>query len=123
MNTPREDWVLDLAALLSMPLFVLGIGLGLFLFVFFSFAPSVLGPLDQPLPNGLWGVAVVLISFSILFTSGALIGGMLWIIVMSRVLPKPTMYKWLTYGPQIRPLLALNLRLLHRMYAGRPGSR
>ncbi len=109
----------DLAALLSALVFVLAIGSSLFLFVFLALAPSVLGPLDQPLPNGLWAAVLVLISFGFLFTAGALIGGILWIIVMSRFLPKRTMYKWLTYGPQIRPLLALNLRLLDRMYAGR----
>jgi hypothetical protein len=119
MNLAREESVRDAAALLSALVFVLAAGLGLFLLVFLAFAPSVLGPLDQPLPNGLWGAVLVLITFGLLFTAGALVGGMLWIIVMSRFLPKPTMYKWLTYGPQIGPFLALNLRLLDRMYAGR----
>jgi uncharacterized BrkB/YihY/UPF0761 family membrane protein len=119
VNVERQEALKDLAALVSILIFVLGVGLGLFLVVFFGLAPSVLGPLDQPLPNGLWGAAAVLLTSSILFAVGGLMGGALWIIVMSRFLPKRTMHKWLTYGPQIRPILALNLRLLDRMYAGR----
>ncbi len=115
MDTDREDAMRDLAALLSALVFTLGPGLALFLGAFYTVGPLMLGPLDQPVGTlkaiGLFG------AFVVLFCIGAFIGGMLWLVVMSRFLPKHTMHKWLTYGPQIQPLLKLNLRLLDSLYA------
>jgi len=88
--------------------------LGLFLLVFYAYAPGLLGSLDQPIDNRL--VIPVFLAFVVIFTVGAVLGGTAWIMVMSRFLPKPTMHKWLTYGPQIKPLLSLNLRLLDHVY-------
>jgi hypothetical protein len=114
----RTDTNRDLIALLSMLVFVLGCGLGSFLLVFYTFGPSLFGPLDQPIGSG-FGVVALLLLFTVTFLIGGVLGGAAWIMVMSRLLPRDTMYKWLTYGPQIKPLLSLNLRLLRRAFEGR----
>jgi hypothetical protein len=114
----RAETHRDLIALLSMVAFVLAFGLGLFLLVFYTFGPSLFGPLDRPIGNGFMVVALLLV-FTVSFLVGGVLGGIAWIMVMCRLLPKDTMYKWLTYGPQIKPLLSLNLRLLRLAFKGR----
>jgi membrane associated rhomboid family serine protease len=116
MAENRREALQDLSALLSVLVFVLGSGICLFLLMFYTVLPSVVGPLDQPIPN-LVLIIPSLLAFAIVFAAGGLVGGTLWLVVMSRFLPKRTMHKWLTYGPQIRPLLKLNLRLLDALYA------
>jgi hypothetical protein len=115
MSDGRREHLQDLAALLSVLVFVLGAGIGLFLLAFYTVAPSVLGPLDQPIGNPLLIVPFLAV-FVIVLGIGGFFGGTLWLIVMSQFLPKRTMHKWLTYGPQIPPLLRLNLRLLEALY-------
>ena len=121
MTENRCEALQDLSALLSVLVFVLGSGIGSFLLMFYTVAPSVVGPLDQPIPNPVL-VIPFLLAFAIVFAAGGLVGGTLWLVVMSRFLPKHTMHKWLTYGPQIRPLLKLNLRLLDALYAKNEGA-
>jgi hypothetical protein len=58
----------------------------------------------------------MLAAFIVIFCVGSFIGGILWILIMTRFLPKRTMHKWLTYGHQIQPLLKLSLRLLDFLY-------
>lgn len=115
MDDTRREALRDLVALLSVACFVLSAGLGLFLLVFYTVAPGILGPFDQPIENRLLAIPFLL-AFVVIFTVGGFFGGTLWVLVMSCFLPKPTMYKWLTYGPQIKPLLKLNLRLLEAIY-------
>jgi hypothetical protein len=113
----RSDIYRDLIAQLSMLVFVLGFGVGSFLLAFVTFGPTLFGPLDRPI--GGFGAAAVLFLFIVTFLLGSLIGGTAWIVVMSRWLPRETMHKWLTYGPQLKPLTALNLRLLRRAFERR----
>jgi hypothetical protein len=116
MDEDRRDALRDLAALLTALVFTLGPGLALFLGAFYTVGPLVLGPLDQPIAHPLHAIALFG-AFIILFCIGAFVGGTLWLVLMSRFLPKKTMHKWVTYGPQIRPVLRLNLRLLDALYA------
>ena len=116
MDEDRRDALRDLVALFTGFVFTVPPGLGLFLVVFYTAGPLILGPLDQPLGSPFMVVGIFGL-FGILLFIGGFIGSMFWIVVMSRFLPKQTMYKWITYGPQIRPLLKLYLRLLDSLYA------
>ena len=116
MDADRLDARKDLMALLSALFFVLGAGIGICLLVFYTVGPLLLGPLDQPVGSPALAIAFIA-ALLLLLAAGCFIGGALWLIVMSRVLPKPTLHKWLTYGPQIPALLRLNLRLLDSLYS------
>ena len=116
MDEQRRDALRDLAALLTALVFTLGPALGLFLVVFYTLGPLVLGPLDQPIGSPIWALGIFGV-FVFLLCVGGFLGGTLWLVVMPRFLPKHTMHKWVTYGPQIKPLLKLNLRLLDALYA------
>jgi hypothetical protein len=110
------DTLRDFAAILTALIFTLVPGLSLCLAVFYSVGPLIWRPLD---PVGLHGAIGMPLAFIVLFYVGALIGGTLWLVIMSRFLPKHTMHRWLIYGPQIKPLLKLNLRLLDFLYRKR----
>jgi hypothetical protein len=116
MDSTRHEAIQDLVAMLSALFFVLGVGLGLCLVVFYTLGPTVLGPLDQPVENRFLVIPFLFV-FVVILTIGSTLGGMAWIVVMSRFLPKETLYKWLTYSPQIKPLLEFNLWLLNRAYS------
>jgi hypothetical protein len=85
--------------------------------VFYTLGPALFGPLDEPI-GGLMVVALLVV-FIVTFLLGGVLGVIAWIIVMSRLLPMETIQKWLTYGPQIEPLLSLNLRVLRHAFEGR----
>jgi hypothetical protein len=100
----------DLVALLSMAALVLGGGVGLMLPFMYTIAPRLVGSLDAPL-NGMQALGAI-VSMLLLLTAGGVAGGVLWVLIAGRILPRATVVKWLLYGPQIPPLTRLSLRLL-----------
>ena len=113
----RSEIWRDLVAQLSSLTFVLVGGLGLFLGTYYTYAERFLGPLNAPMPKNL--LAPFYVGSIALFSGGAILGAITWMIVMSRFLPKATMDKWANYGMSGGPLVELNRKLLNRLYHDR----
>jgi len=111
----REGWR-DVLALLTLGCIGGGGATGAVLLLFHAF-PQLLGTSGVPMDNRL--IVPLLVMAALVAGLGYAVGGIAWIVVMSRILPKHTMHRWVTYGPQIKPLLSVNLKLLDRAYRGR----
>jgi len=114
MDESRREACRDLAALVCALLFVLGFGLGSFLVVFQMVGPAWWGPADQIVTPPVF--LQIMAVFIACLVTGGFVGGIAWFVVMSRFLPKRTLHKWVTYGPQIGLLLRVNLKLLDALY-------
>ena len=113
MNKEQKENILDLVALLSMAVFVVGVGVAAILFSGKCISPLFIK--DYSPDKILQGSEAIfaIISIFIFLIVGSFIGGTLWVFCMGHILPYDLIKKWLTYGPQIKWINKINFKILH----------